>query len=61
VILNVSMPVLNGLAAAREINAKLPELAIVILSSNADRHFVEAAKKAGPRAYVAKASAHPGC
>lgn len=57
VILNVSMPVLNGLAAAREINAALPELAIIILSSNADRHFVEAAKEAGARAYVAKTKA----
>lgn len=51
------MPVLNGLAAAREINAKLPKSAMVILSSNADRQFVEFAKKAGARAYVAKIKA----
>src|ERR1700676_1862341 len=35
VVLNVSMPVLNGFEAAREITARLPETAIVILSSNA--------------------------
>jgi DNA-binding NarL/FixJ family response regulator len=29
-------------------------LAIVILSSNADKHFVEEAKKVGARGYVAK-------
>lgn len=54
VILNVSMPVLSGLEAAREIKTKLPESAIVILSSHADKHFVEEAKKAGAHAYVAK-------
>ena len=54
VVLNVSMPVVNGFEAAREIKAKLPESAIVILSSHADEHFVEEAKKIGARAYVAK-------
>ena len=54
VILNISMPVLNGLEAARQIKVKLPDLAIVILSSNADKHFVEEAKKVGARGYVAK-------
>lgn len=57
VVLNVEMPVLNGFEAAREIKAKLPESAIVILSLNADRHLVEEAKKIGARAYVAKTKA----
>jgi DNA-binding NarL/FixJ family response regulator len=54
VVLNISMPILNGFAAARQIKAKLPEAAIVILSSHADKRFVEEAKKIGVRAYVAK-------
>jgi DNA-binding NarL/FixJ family response regulator len=54
VVLNITMPVLDGIAAAREITAKLPESAIVILSSHADKYFVEQAKKSGARAYVAK-------
>jgi DNA-binding NarL/FixJ family response regulator len=37
VVLNVNMRVLNGLEAAREIKAKLPQSAIVILSVNADK------------------------
>jgi YesN/AraC family two-component response regulator len=41
VILNISMPVLSGLAAAREINTRLPKLAVVILSSEAGKHFIE--------------------
>ena len=54
VVLNVTMPVLGGFEAAREIRAKLPESAIVILSSHADKHFIAEAMKVGARAYVAK-------
>ena len=54
VILNISMPILNGFEAAHQIKAKLPEAAIVILSSHADQRFVEEAKKIGVRSYVAK-------
>jgi|ERR1700730_5066443 len=54
VVLNVTMPVVNGFEAAREIRTSLSEAAIVILSSNADRRFVAEAKKIGVRAYVAK-------
>ena len=57
VVLNVTMPVMNGFEAAREIKAILPNSAIVILSQNADREFVEEAKKIGVRAYVAKSRA----
>ncbi len=57
VVLNVTMPVLNGFEAAREIKKKLPKSAIVILSSNADQRFVEEARKIGVRAYVAKTKA----
>ncbi len=57
VVLNVTMPVLNGFEAAREIKIILPETAIVILSSHADREFVEEAKKIGIRAHVAKTKA----
>jgi DNA-binding NarL/FixJ family response regulator len=57
VVLDVTMPVLNGFEAAREIKATLPETAIVILSGNADKRFIEEAKKIGVRAYVAKTKA----
>src|ERR1700730_4490936 len=45
VLLNVSMPVLNRSEAAREIRTNLPESAIVILSTNTDRRFIEEAKE----------------
>lgn len=54
VVLNVSMPVLGGFEAARVIKSESPQSAIVILSSSADQHLVEAAKKIGAKAYVAK-------
>jgi two-component system nitrate/nitrite response regulator NarL len=57
VVLNVSMPILNGMDAARKMKAELPEMAIVILSSNADKHYVDEAKKIGAHAYVAKTKA----
>jgi NarL family two-component system response regulator LiaR len=57
VVLNVSMPVVDGFAAARVIKAKVPDTAIVILSANADKRFIDEAKKIGVRAYVAKTKA----
>jgi DNA-binding NarL/FixJ family response regulator len=57
VILNVSMPKLNGFEAAREIKKYVPESAIVILSTHADKHFIEEAKKIGVRVYISKTKA----
>ena len=49
VLMNINMPVLGGLAAARKIKAFAPRIAIVILSSEIDSHFIEEAKKVGAR------------
>jgi CheY-like chemotaxis protein len=57
VVLNVSMPIMDGFSAARVIRVRLPKTAIVILSSEADKHFVEEARKIGARAYVVKTKA----
>jgi two-component system nitrate/nitrite response regulator NarL len=54
VVLNVSMPVMNGIEAARVIKSESPQSAIVILSSHADNDLVELAKEIGAKAYVAK-------
>jgi DNA-binding NarL/FixJ family response regulator len=54
VVLNISMPLVDGFQAAQEIKKQIPETAIVILSSHADKCFVAEAKKAGARAYVPK-------
>ena len=54
VVLNVNMPPLDGFQTAREIKLRVPESAIVILSSEADQHFIDEAKRIGARGYVAK-------
>jgi DNA-binding NarL/FixJ family response regulator len=60
VIMNISMPVLNGYEAARKIKSSLPGTAIVILSGNADRRFIDEARRIGVEAYVAKTEAGKG-
>ena len=48
------MPNLNGIEAARQIAAKLPQTAIVILSMHSDESYVLRALKAGARGYLLK-------
>jgi DNA-binding NarL/FixJ family response regulator len=60
VVLNVTIPLVDGFEAAREIKKQAPETAIVILSSHADKHFVAEAKKLGVRAYVPKSKIGEG-
>jgi two-component system, NarL family, response regulator NreC len=57
VVMDVAMPILNGIEAARQISAKLPQAAIVFLSMHADEGYVLKALKAGARAYLLKDSA----
>jgi len=57
VVLDVAMPILNGIEAARQISAKLPNTAIVFLSMHSDEGYVLKALKSGARAYLLKDSA----
>lgn len=57
VVMDVAMPTLNGIEAARQISAKLPQTAIVFLSMHSDEGYVLRALKAGARAYLLKDSA----
>jgi two-component system response regulator NreC len=56
-ILDVSMPILNGLEAARQISSRLGEIQIVMLTVHADESYLLNALKAGARGYVLKSSA----
>jgi len=56
-VLDITMPNLNGIEAARHITAKQPGVSIVVLSMHADESFVLRALKAGARGYVLKESA----
>ena len=57
VVMDVAMPILNGIEAARQISAKLPRTAIVFLSMHSDEGYVLKALKSGARAYLLKDSA----
>jgi DNA-binding NarL/FixJ family response regulator len=50
VVLNITMPVLDGFEAARRIRQRLPKTAVVILSSDMDQRFINEAKRVGARA-----------
>ena len=54
VILDVSMPGLNGVEAARQIRGISPDIRVAMLSMHADRRFVLEALKAGASAYLLK-------
>jgi len=57
IVMDVAMPILNGIEAARQITAKLPQTAVVFLSMHSDESYVLRALKAGARAYLLKDSA----
>ena len=57
VVMDVAMPILNGIEAARQITARHPQAAVVFLSMHSDESYVLKALKAGARAYLLKDSA----
>ena len=54
VIMDASMPGLNGIEATRRINAKLPGVHIICLSMHAENRFISAMLEAGASAYLLK-------
>ncbi len=57
VVMDIAMPRLNGIEAARQIAIRHPQTAVVILSMHVDESYVMRALKAGARAYLLKDSA----
>lgn len=59
VVMDVQMPRLDGIAATRDIVARHPHLAVVVLTMSEDDETVFAAMRAGARGYLVKgASQH---
>ncbi len=54
VILDITMPVLDGFSAAREIHKRLPGVGILLLSMHESASMVNVAKSSGAQGYVAK-------
>lgn len=57
IVVDVSMPLLNGIEATRQIRATNPQAKIVFLSMHPDVVYVSEAFQAGGSAYVLKSSA----
>jgi DNA-binding NarL/FixJ family response regulator len=57
VVMDIAMPHLNGVEAARQIVNRAPLMAVVILSMHSDESYVIRSLKAGARAYLLKDSA----
>jgi DNA-binding NarL/FixJ family response regulator len=55
--MDIGMPNLNGIEAARQVAAAAPQVSVVILSMHSDEAYVLRALKAGARAYLLKESA----
>jgi DNA-binding NarL/FixJ family response regulator len=56
-ILDIGMPLLNGIEATRQIVRRAPNIHILVLSMHADQAYVIQALKAGARGYLLKDSA----
>jgi two-component system, NarL family, response regulator NreC len=57
IIVDVAMPLLNGIEATRQIIRKLPAARILVLSMHADEAYIIQALQAGARGYLLKDSA----
>jgi two-component system, NarL family, nitrate/nitrite response regulator NarL len=57
VIMDVSMPGMNGLEAARIMHETLPDTKVLLLTLHFSSEFVRSAFKAGARGYVLKSDA----
>lgn len=57
VLMDLSMPDLDGIEAMRRIHRKLPDLPVVILTAHADPGVEKAAREAGASGFLAKGTA----
>lgn len=57
IVLDISMPVLNGVEAARQIRKEDPHVRLVFLSMHSDAVYVREAFRAGGNAYLLKRTA----
>lgn len=56
-ILDIGMPVLNGIDATRQLCRRLPDLHVLILSMHAEEAYITQALEAGAQGYLLKDSA----
>lgn len=54
ILIDISLPRMNGLSLVKEVQARSPELPCVVLSGQRSSQYADLARLAGARAYVAK-------
>ncbi len=54
VLMDMTMPRLNGIHAAQQLRERFPEVRVLVLSMHGDREFIVESLKAGVRGYVLK-------
>ena len=57
VLMDISMPGLNGMEATRQIKKRFPEVNVVVLSRHANKEYVVQTLRAGASGYVVKKAA----
>ena len=57
VLLDVSMPVMGGFPAARQLRARMPDLRIIFVSQHRERVYIEEAFEIGVNGYIWKQAA----
>lgn len=57
VIMDISMPHINGLEATRRVKSKYPEMKVVILTMHLDEEYIVQSLRAGAHSYLVKQSA----
>lgn len=57
ILLDISMPLLNGIEAARQVQRIAPHIKIIVLTQQTGKEYVQAAFQAGARGYILKQSA----
>ena len=55
-LVDISLPLLNGLDACRHVKKSCPEIKLIILTMHAEPHFVNEAFRVGVEGYVLKSS-----
>jgi DNA-binding NarL/FixJ family response regulator len=53
-VMDISMPILNGLDAARQMSLSSPQAKMILLTQHAEEEFLSAALEAGVKGYVLK-------
>ncbi|WP_210395031.1 response regulator [Motiliproteus sediminis] len=54
VLMDVSMPVMNGLEAARHFHSRFPDIKVLILSMHDNREYILKVMQSGARGYILK-------